>query len=219
MQFSELTIKLIILFLPGLISASLLQMFENGGKKLDNREFLILVIVNSFISYLVPCLFCGNNTFFKSLLDTSMIIDYKEVLCSSIISVGLGVIETYFINYCWLYKFAQWAKLTTKSGQDSVWNEFLDNEGKGISNFVYIRNYETKELYCGSVANYSMSLNNQKEIILNNVDVYDLNDRKNKLYHCEKMYVCLINEENILIEIGESYNDGKKNTDNTGKSK
>ena len=103
MQFSELTIKLIILFLPGLISASLLQMFENGGKKLGNREFLILVVVNSFISYLIPCLFCGNNTFFKSLLDTSVIIDYKEVLCSSIISVGLGVIETYFVNYCILF--------------------------------------------------------------------------------------------------------------------
>ena len=207
MQFSELTIKLIILFLPGLISASLLQMFENGRKKLDNREFLILVVINSFISYLIPCLFYGYNTFFKSLMDTSVIIDYKEVLCSSTISVGLGIVETYFVNYCLLYKIAQWAKLTTKSGQDTVWDEFLDNEGKGISSFVYIRNYETNEIYCGSVANYSMSSNSQKEIILNNVYVYDLNNRNKILYHCEKLYVCLNNTENILIEIGESYND------------
>ena len=218
MQFSELTIKLIILFLPGLISASLLQMFGNN-RKLDNREFFVLVVVNGFISYLIPCLFCGNNTFFKSLLDNSMNIDYKEVLYSSTISVGLGIVETYFVNYCLLYKIAQWAKLTTKSGQDTVWDEFLDNEGKGISNFVYIRNYETNEIYCGSVANYSMSLNSQKEIILNNVDVYDLNDRSNKLYHLEKIYLCISDDKNIVIEIGESYNDGKENKDNTGKSK
>lgn len=216
MQFSELTIKLIILFLPGLISASLLQMFGNK-RNLDNREFFVLVVVNGFISYLIPGMLGRNNTFFNSLLDTSMTIDYKEVLYSSTISVGLGIVETYFVNYCLLYKIAQRAKLTTKSGQDTVWDEFLDNEGKGISNFVYIRNYETNEIYCGSVANYSMSSNSQKEIILNNVDVYDLNNRNKILYHCEKLYVCLNNTENILIEIGESYDDGNEKTNRNGK--
>ena len=207
MQFSELTIKLIILFLPGLISASIIQMFENGRKKLDNREFLILVVVNSFISYLIPCLFCGNNTFFKSLLDTSMIIDYKEIVCSSIISVGLGIAETYLVNYCLLYKFAQLAKLTTKSGQDTVWDETFDNGGKGSSNFIYVRNHETNELYAGSIKNYSMSSNGKKELLLNNVDVYDLNNRRDKLYHREGIYVSINDDKNIVIEIGESYND------------
>ena len=218
MQLSELTIKLIILFLPGLISASLLQMFGNK-RKLDNREFFILVVVNGFISYLIPCLFCRNNTFFQSLLDTSMIINYKEVLCSSVFGIGLGVVETYFVNYCWLYKFAQWAKLTTKSGQDSVWDETFDNAGKGLSNFIYVRNNETNELYACKVENYTMSLSEKRELLLKDVDVYDLYDRSNKLYHLEKIYLCINDDKNIVIEIGESYNDGKKNTDNTGKSK
>ena len=218
MQFSNLTIKLIVLFLPGLISASLLQMFGNK-KQLDNREFFVLVVVNGFISYLIPCLFCKNIRFFKSLLDTSMIVDYKEVIRSSKISVGLGILETYLVNYCWLYKLARLVKLTTKSGQDTVWDETFDNSGKGSSNFIYVRNHETNELYAGSIKNYSMSSNGKKELLLNNVDVYDLNNRKNKLYHLEGIYLCISDDKNIVIEIGESYNDGKENKDNTGKSK
>lgn len=218
MQFSELTIKLIILFLPGLISASLLQMFGNK-RKLDNREFFILVVVNGFISYLIPCLFCRNNTFFQSLLDTSMIVDYKEVILSSKISVGLGILETYLVNYCLLYKLARLVKLTTKSGQDTVWDETFDNGGKGSSNFIYVRNQETNELYAGSIKNYSMSSNGKKELLLNNVDVYDLNNRRDRLYHLEGIYISINDNKNIVIEIGESYNDGKKDKDNTGKSK
>lgn len=148
-----------------------------------------------------------------------MIIDYKEVVCSSIISVGLGVIETYFVNYCWLYKFAQWTKLTTKSGQDTVWDETFDNGGKGSSNFIYVRNHETNELYAGSIKNYSMSSNGKKELLLNNVDVYDLNNRRDRLYHLEGIYISINDNKNIVIEIGESYNDGKKDKNNTGKSK
>lgn len=206
MQFSELTIKLIILFLPGLISASLLQMFGNK-RKLDNREFFILVVVNGFISYLIPCLFCRNNTFFQSLLDTSMIVDYKEVILSSKISVGLGILETYLVNYCLLYKLAQLAKLTTKSGQDTVWDETFDNGGKGSSNFIYVRNHEDNELYAGKVENYTMSSSGKRELLLSGVDVYDLNDRNKFLYHLEKIYVCINDDKNTVIEIGESYND------------
>lgn len=136
-----------------------------------------------------------------------MIIDYKEVLYSSIISVGLGVVETYFVNYCLLYKIAQWAKLTTKSGQDTVWDETFDNGGKGLSNFVYVRNHETNELYAGSIKNYSMSSNGKKELLLNNVDVYDLNNRRDKLYHREGIYISINDNKNIVIEIGESHND------------
>lgn len=193
--------------MPGLISASILQMFENGRKKLDNREFLILVVVNSFISYLIPCLFCGNNTFFKSLLDTSMIIDYKEIVCSSIISVGLGIAETYLVNYCLLYKFAQLAKLTTKSGQDTAWDETFDNAGKGLSNFIYVRNHEDNEFYAGKVENYTMSSSGKRELLLSGVDVYDLNNRRKKLYHLEGIYVSINDDKNTVIEIGESYND------------
>lgn len=148
-----------------------------------------------------------------------MIVDYKEVILSSKISVGLGILETYLVNYCLLYKLARLVKLTTKSGQDTVWDETFDNGGKGSSNFIYVRNQETNELYAGSIKNYSMSSNGKKELLLNNVDVYDLNNRRDRLYHLEGIYISINDNKNIVIEIGESYNDGKKDKDNTGKSK
>lgn len=148
-----------------------------------------------------------------------MIVDYKEVILSSKISVGLGILETYLVNYCLLYKLAQLAKLTTKSGQDTVWDETFDNGGKGSSNFIYVRNHEDNELYAGKVENYTMSSSGKRELLLSGVDVYDLNDRNKFLYHLEKIYVCINDDKNTVIEIGESYNDWKKNKDNTGKSK
>lgn len=218
MQFSNLTIKLIVLFLPGLISVSLLQMFGNK-KRLDNREFFVLVVINGFISYLIPDLFFKNNSFFVSLLNPKVNTSLLEVFIASVLSVGLGILEVYLSNRCVLYKLAQRKKLTTKSGQDTVWDETFDDGGKGSSNFIYVRNHETNELYAGSIKNYSMSSNGKKELLLNNVDVYDLNNRKNKLYHLEGIYLCISDDKNIVIEIGESYNDGKKDKNNTGKSK
>lgn len=206
MQFSELTIKLIILFLPGLISVSLLQMFGNN-KRLDNREFFILVVVNGFLSYIIPDLFFKDNSFFVSLLNPKVIISFLEVFIASVLSVGLAILEVYLSNHCVLYKIAQWAKITTNSGQDTVWDETFDNAGKGLSNFIYVRNHEANELYAGKVDNYTMSLTGKRELLLKDVDVYDLNNRRKKLYHLEGIYVSINDDKNIVIEIGESYND------------
>lgn len=51
MELSELTVKLIILFLPGIIATSIYQLFGNRNN-LDNRSFFVLTIVNGFFSYL-----------------------------------------------------------------------------------------------------------------------------------------------------------------------
>lgn len=209
MQFSELTVKLIILFLPGIISTFVLQLFLNKGR-LKDREFLIAVILNGFLSHYIYSFFAKDSSFFDSLFSMNGLLDQKSIIWASCISLVMGIVECYIANYDSLYRIGNLIRLTTKSGQISVWDELFDNHNKGINNFVYVTDRNKSIIYAGSVTNYSMSYSGKKEILLASVVVYDLKERDKELYSLKKLYLDLTDTNNIEIEIGDSYNGTKK---------
>lgn len=204
MELSELTVKLIILFLPGIIATSIYQLFGNRNN-LDNRSFFVLTIVNGFFSYLPLEIFTKQDFLFRFLLDTSLQPDLECVFKSIIASIILGICEVYLINYGMLYCIARKIRLTTRSGHDTVWDEVFDNQNQGITNYVYVLNEKSNKLYAGTVENYSMSKSGKIELLLNNVTVYDAEERTQKLYSINQVYLNLTNTSYIEIEIGESY--------------
>lgn len=154
MELSELTVKLIILFLPGIIATSIYQLFGNRNN-LDNRSFFVLTIVNGFFSYLPLEFFTKQDFLFRFLLNTSLQPDLECVFKSIIASIILGIFEVYLINYGILYCIACKIRLTTRSGHDTVWDEVFDNQNQGIRNYVYVLNEKSNKLYAGTVENYS----------------------------------------------------------------
>lgn len=204
MELSELTVKLIILFLPGIIATSIYQLFGNRNN-LDNRSFFVLTIVNGFFSYLLLELITKQDFLFRFLLDTSLQPDFKCVFDSIIISLILGIIEVLLINYGLLYDIARKIKLTTKSGHETVWDEVFDNQNQGIKNYVYVLNEKSNKLFAGTVKNYSMSKSGKIELLLDAVTVYDAKKRTQELYSINQVYLNLTNTSYIEIEIGESY--------------
>lgn len=204
MQLSELSIRLIILFLPGIFSSSIYQMFVNKSK-LDNRSFAVLTMINSFLAYLPGEVMFNKYSFYNSLLDNTITINFNWVMLATVISIAIGIIETYLSNYGCLYLAAQRMKLTTKTGQESVWDELFDNYNHGINNYIYFGNVNTNELYGGTVDNYSISASGRREILLSNVVVFDLNDRKTVKYEMKKLYLDLAEMTNVFIEIGVNY--------------
>lgn len=111
----------------------------------------------------------------------------------------------YLINYWILYCIACKIRLTTRSGHDTVWDEVFDNQNQGITNYVYVLNEKSNKLYAGTVENYSMSKSGKIELLLNNVTVYDAEERIKELYSINQVYLNLTNTSYIEIEIGESY--------------
>lgn len=172
---------------------------------MDNRSFFVLTIVNGFFSYLPLEIFTKQDFLFRFLLDTSLQPDLECVFKSIIASIILGICEVYLINYGMLYCIARKIRLTTRSGHDTVWDEVFDNQNQGITNYVYVLNEKSNKLYAGTVENYSMSKSGKIELLLNNVTVYDAEERTQKLYSINQVYLNLTNTSYIEIEIGESY--------------
>lgn len=139
------------------------------------------------------------------MLNTSLQPDLEYVFKSIIASIILGIFEVYLINYGILYCIACKIRLTTRSGHDTVWDEVFDNQNQGITNYVYVLNEKSNKLYAGTVENYSMSKSGKIELLLNNVTVYDAEERIKELYSINQVYLNLTNTSYIEIEIGESY--------------
>lgn len=150
-------------------------------------------------------IFTKQDFLFRFLLDTSLQPDLECVFKSIIASIILGICEVYLINYGMLYCIARKIRLTTRSGHDTVWDEVFDNQNQGITNYVYVLNEKSNKLYAGTVENYSMSKSGKIELLLNNVTVYDAEERTQKLYSINQVYLNLTNTSYIEIEIGESY--------------
>lgn len=211
MELSELTVRLIFLFLPGIIATTVFKIYQNRGI-LSNRDFFVNVVLTGLLSYFITGLFYALTknklVFIDALFDESIQINTNEIVISSCIAIVIGVMQTLVINNGCLYKIGK--KLTTRTGHDSVWDEVFDNQNEGFDGFVYITFLEKNLLYAGFVENYSMSFTGKKELFLSNVDVYAADNRKEKLYSLEKLYLQILDDSNIIIEMKGAEEDGTR---------
>ena len=122
MQISELTLKLIILLIPGVIGTLIMNRLTIR-RELSPYHFIINSILIGVFSYLLLQLF--NNSIhlvynickkqsgnYKQLniwtsISDSTVIPYLEVLYSSICSILIGIVGTLFDQYKLINKFAQ----------------------------------------------------------------------------------------------------------------
>lgn len=210
MQFelSDFAIKLILLFLPGIISFLIINILTN------HKEFkfyfiliysLLLGFFNYFIYYLIILLSnyvakCFNLNFFKTIIFFDFIngvlkkVDFSEIIIVCIISIPVGFLFVYFINRNFLNRFACFLKLTKKYSEVDVWSHLMNSK---IPNWVYIRDIKNNLVYYGWIQFFSDSTE-QDELFLEDVKVFRYSDSK-FLYKIPGLYL-YNSRKNMVIE-------------------
>lgn len=198
MDFSQLTIKLLLLFIPGIIGASVVELYTNRNKK-DWKVFLLSSYFFAVTAYLFYYLIFKESVFFENILNSTTDINVREILWVSFIGLILGVILTYLVNYRLLYTIGFLFKLSTKFGEEEVWSRIISDDKR---NWVTITDRTNGLVYLGIMTLYSTEPE-KRELAVKDVDIY--NDDGDYLYSQELVYFDFKNDENLILEFGKSY--------------
>lgn len=219
MEVSQLTIRIVVLLLPGIISMQLYRTLVNKSE-IDNRDYFMQLIINSFLSYFILLLIINFNefikegyknftfqhiTFFQALIHENINISMQEVLYSCLSSIFIGIMMAFLYNKKIIYSFFKKIKITDKDGPEDVWMHFLNKNGKGITDRIKVI-LDNKIIYEGKVVNHS-EYASFPELVLEDVNIYELfNPKKENSYHKDEVYL-KIDNRNIIIEVGENSNE------------
>ncbi len=219
LEFSELTIKILLLFFPGIIVTLIIDKLTERDEE-PTIKFFIRSFVYGLISYftlymivagvnaflvLLKNKICSCNTevyqfrlnFLDCLINGNKDINYIEIIVASIISVFIALLSSYAENKGLIYKIAHKLKISKKFGDSGVWahifNELEENT------WIIIRDYELGFMYVGW-ANVFSSNHKESELLLKDVTVYN-NDTAEEIYKVDAIYFSNLNEKNIKIEL------------------
>ena len=199
MEISELTLKLILLLIPGSLACIIYERLTIH-KQQTSFKFVTNAILFGAISYLIAGILfniCGTDESFKSFWDNlpTKDIPYSVILKSSLISIFVGLISTGIDHYKLINRFGKWIGLTNKYGDENLYSYFLN--AKEVEE-VYVRDIENKLTYHGFVNSFSET-DEIKELVLLDVAVYDY-ETSAKLYALDKIYLSK-SKENLIIEL------------------
>src|SRR5699024_9747305 len=175
---SELTIKLIIVLIPGAISTLIFGKLILH-KTWSNFQFTLFSILFGTVSYLLLQFWYNSRgflytksvselTIWNNLNDASSI-PYKEVGMASFISITLAFIVAKIENDKYINKFAQWLKISQKYGDENLYSMFLNSRE---IEYIYLRDMKNQLTYHGWVRSFSEN-DNIAEIRLSDVAVYN----------------------------------------------
>lgn len=201
---SELTLKLIIILIPGAI-ATLIYGRMILHKEWSNFRFVLYSILFGVFSYLTIQTFielinlCKADyltdlTIWDNLASANKI-PYSEVILASIISVILALLMSVIENKKIINRFGQIVKITNKYGEENLFSRFLNSPE---IEYVYLRVPETKLTYHGWVKSFSET-DNVSEIRLGDVAVYTYPESE-LLYEIDEIYLSF-QKHNIIIEL------------------
>lgn len=201
---SELTIKLIIILLPGAIS-TLIYGKLILHKEWDNFKFILFsILFGVFSFFLLQIIIDFINLFaFPKIADLSLWNDltnankipYAEIIFSTIISVILSYIVSLVENEKVISRIAKHFGVSNKYGDENLYSKFLT--AKEVE-YVYVRSIKNELTYYGCVKSFSES-DNLSEINLSEVSVYNYKDSEH-LYDVSEIYLSFTKQE-IIIEL------------------
>ena len=211
MEFTSLTIRLLLLFFPGIVCYVTVDTLTVHRDRKTHEVFL-LSFVYGVLAYLIYsiCKALGNTTldqvkglyipppkisFLTALAGDVAKIDVIEICAVTILAVILGIAVSVAFNRYWIHDAARWFKITKKFGQPDVWSfAFNTNEVE----WATIRDLERNQMFQGYIRAFSDIEEGRKEVLLTEVTVYNETTGE-RLYEADHMYLAR-NRDNITIE-------------------
>lgn len=205
MNISEFVFRLLLLFLPGIISSFIIDMFT-VHKARTQYQILIHSFLLGLMSYFVYWIIISvlSNTilttgkpfsFLHALNNSKDPISYEEIVYVCILSVFIGLLITAIHTYKLHSRLMQKLRITKKFGELDVWG-YLMNSPDTL--WVTVRDISNNLMYDGWVQAFSDN-SKEAELLLGDVVVYK-NDTGERLYDVATQYLSL-DKNNMSIEI------------------
>lgn len=221
-DISDLAVRLLFLFLPGIIGSSVIDLLTTHRKR-QMFHFVLHSYLIGVFSYgiLMLIVYLANMkfekldwkvTFLKSLLNSKEQIKVSEVFLASLIGLILAIILVVIINKKQIFKAANYFGISNKHGEDDVWDFLFSDENV---EWATVRDPDTKLVYQGAISAYSQK-DDKRELLLTEVKVFkDENGVLKDLYDREHIYLNFDVGANIVIEIerGAENAEGHQQTD------
>ena len=201
MEDTELTVRLIVLFVPGIIETFIYEICRNRND-MNNRDFVLNVVLSAFVSYSVTYvifkLMGGGASFLDALLDSSVKISITEIMVASVLSIVFGFLEARLVRGTMMLDQKRNEK--HKKARLSVWDDLFD-ENDGYDGHVKIILNDQGIIYEGYVSKYSTSEMNKKEVCLRDASKYDLKTGDILQKEIDEVYLQIKDDEDVVMEM------------------
>jgi Family of unknown function (DUF6338) len=213
---TELTLRLALLFLPGIICALLVEKLVPTGVWSTARLALYSLVLGltcylfyALVDAVLICKWPPSIDLLKSLTANSPL-DFEEIFWATAIApfVGLGV--SLALNRHWINRFAEVIAVSKKFGDLDVWARTF-NSPDLTEAWVVVRDFDHDLSFEGWVKAFSDTYE-VNELLLINVRVYQSSTAM-RLYDVESMYLTRA-RDNLSIE----FRRGEPQTDTGGKA-
>ena len=193
MPISDLTVRIILLFLPGIISKLILEQLTVYK---DHRfsYFVVYSLLLGFLSYFSYMIFLSlvglfaevdrTVIFFGALTDEEAKVDFSEIFYVCIVSIILGFMLSYMINRNFLHRFATFIRLTNKFGDIDVWGHLFNSQDD--TQWAVIRDLQYDLTFEGWIDAFS-DTHEQNELLLRDVIVFSSDG--DELYRTPALYL------------------------------
>jgi hypothetical protein len=208
MEISELTLKLILLLVPGALASIIFEKLTIH-KKWSPFQFISNSILFGSACYLGSQLcieiFCAGNdmsSFWSNLPAKE--IPFTTIIKAIIASPFIGLLFTCADHFRWINKVGRFLRISNKYGDLNLFTHFLNSPDVKE---IYVRDIERNITYHGKVHSYSET-DDIKELLLYDVDIYDY--ATNDLCYSVKSIYISKPKDNIWIEIPEIMSDERQ---------
>ncbi len=216
-DMTELTLKLIIILIPGAICSIILEKLTIH-KPLTPFKFIVnsimlgaivylLIQVYYYIPYSIDSFKCKVGAdlhvlkVWENMSDTK-VIPYNEIILATFLAIFLGYFGAWIDRKKVIYNIAKRLGASLKYGDENLYTYFLNADE---IEEVYIRDIPNNLTYHGVVVAYSET-DEIKEIVLSDVTVYRYKDSV-KLYDIDKVYLSRPKDD-LIIENAKKLSDG-----------
>ncbi|MFN7896530.1 MAG: hypothetical protein ACK5Q6_10330 [Cyanobacteriota bacterium] len=203
MEITELTLRLMLLGMPGIVAYLIIGKITNRakGSQLDSLVFIFLLSILSYTLvsgfYLALVAASGGKLNIVSPLDRLIgSIDNKSstiFVWDVATATTASIIVALAWSYAWYHKvvtrLARYLKASNRYGDNGIMSAFLSSEqlhDKG--EWLVVRDISTNLFYYGHVYAWSDSTDELRELILLDVSVYS-NDDGVLLYKTDYLYI------------------------------
>lgn len=137
-----------------------------------------------FLVILITKPHSSNFYFFDALTNKDVRLDFKEIAIVTLISVAVGFLFAFFVNYKVLYIIAHKLKISNKFGDSDVWSYIMNSK---VSQWVVVRDLDSDLTYEGWIRAFSDSAE-KDELFLRDVKVFK-SSTSEELYETPGLYL------------------------------
>jgi hypothetical protein len=199
MGISEFTLRLALLFLPGLISFLIVDRFTVHNE-FRSRDWLVLPFLLGFFCYLLHYGICQipsfglKCSFVQMLTDKDAQFEFDQIVFVAVLAIPIGLFLSFLINHNVLFRLSRWLGITRKHGRIDVWSFIMNSKEP---QWIVVRDTQNDILYDGWVAAFSDGTE-RDELLICDVKVY-VNSSGEYMYDTPGLYLPT-RRENLTIE-------------------